>query len=68
MINDKNAMKKICPVISAGQDEYHCVAGECMAWRWSFNEENKGFCVMLSSQISIRNKKDFTNKNSNLGD
>ncbi len=62
MIHEKKALEKICPIISNGEEAENCVGSECMAWRWAFNQEGRGFCVLLSTQISIRNKKDDKNQ------
>jgi len=62
MIHEKKALEKICPIMSKGEERVNCEGSECMAWRWAFNQEGRGFCVLLSTQISIRNKKDDRNQ------
>ena len=57
MIYEAKALDKICPIVSNGEDEVNCRGSECMAWRWAFNQENRGFCVLLSTQITIRERK-----------
>ena len=57
MIYETKAVQKICPVISDGSDpQINCIGAKCMAWRWAFNQENRGFCVLLSTQMTIREK------------
>ena len=57
MINEAVAMEKLCPIVSDGNDSsVLCTGSHCMAWRWAFNQQNRGFCVLLSTQITIRER------------
>lgn len=57
MIYENKALQKTCPIRSDGNDpEVNCIGSQCMAWRWAFNQDNKGFCVLLSTQMTIREK------------
>ena len=58
MISENAAKKKICPIISSGNDLLTCEGSTCMGWRWSFKDDGRGFCVLISSQITLRNKKE----------
>ena len=44
------ARKKLCPIISDGQEDKNCLTTQCMAWEATDTEEKSGHCKLIDKE------------------
>ena len=45
LIDEEQAEKMICPMISAPEKEFYCITHQCMMWQRSFTDQERGIKV-----------------------
>ncbi len=54
---EKDAKFRFCPLLTTPEGKMRfCVAGQCMMWRWSGEEEGQeaeGFCGLASAPVAV---------------
>ena len=64
LITEKEANKRVCPLVSSSGQPYVCEASNCMAWRWeiemyagpdSYMSEPgpKGYCGLAGKPVDL---------------
>lgn len=56
LLTGREARKRWCPAMGDYERDRNCVASDCMAWRWDYEESDEGYCG-LAGKICESNKK-----------